>query len=114
MNPIRAPQSIHSRYVYYHPILDSASIQESRNLNALNRASPNISFAGAWMGYGFHEDGFAAGLEVSHKLLTGEYESQSSVRYGTDLAKWVPQLSTREVMARSFIETVQLVIEWAG
>lgn len=113
MNPIRAPQSIHSRYMYDHPILDSASIQASRNLNALNRASPNVGFAGAWMGYGFHEDGFAAGLEVSRKLITGKYESQSSVRYGADLAKWVPQLSRSKKAVRSVIEAMQLVIEWA-
>ncbi|CRG83868.1 hypothetical protein PISL3812_01224 [Talaromyces islandicus] len=114
MNPIRTPQSIRSQHLYYHPILDSPSIQASRDLNVLNRASPNISFAGAWMGYGFHEDGFAAGLDVSHKLLTGEYETQSSVRYGADLAAWVPKLSTRTVMVRSVIGAVQLLIEWVG
>jgi predicted NAD/FAD-binding protein len=111
MNPIRTPQSIRTQHLYYHPILDSPSIQASRSLNELNRASPNISFAGAWMGYGFHEDGFAAGLEVSHKLRTGEYENQSSVRYGADLAAWVPKLSTRNLMVRSVIGAVQLVIE---
>jgi predicted NAD/FAD-binding protein len=114
MNPIRTPQSIRSQHLYYHPILDSPSIQASRDLNALNRASPNMSFAGAWMGYGFHEDGFAAGLDVSHKLLTGKYETQSSVRYGADLAAWVPKLSTKTVMVRSMIGAMQLFIEWVG
>ena len=30
-----------------------------------------MSFAGAWMGFGFHEDGFAAGSHVAKMLIEG-------------------------------------------
>jgi predicted NAD/FAD-binding protein len=42
----------------------------SPHLDRINGAG-NISFAGAWMGFGFHEDGFAAGAHVARWLIQG-------------------------------------------
>ncbi len=30
---------------------------------------PAVWFAGAWTGYGFHEDGLKSGLSVAHAIL---------------------------------------------
>jgi predicted NAD/FAD-binding protein len=110
MNPIRTPHLPRLHQVYYHPILDSKSIQASRSLPLINAAS-NISFAGAWMGYGFHEDGFAAGLEAARKIVTGNYDSPSNIRYGADLADWVPKLSTADKTVRGAVAAIQFMIE---
>lgn len=42
----------------------------SDHLNKINGVA-NVSFAGAWMGFGFHEDGFAAGAHVARTLIDG-------------------------------------------
>ncbi|KAF4965351.1 hypothetical protein F66182_18026, partial [Fusarium sp. NRRL 66182] len=60
LNPLRQPKAIQCQRTYYLPIISSAAVQESRQLDLLNK-SDNISFAGAWMGFAFHEDGFSAG-----------------------------------------------------
>lgn len=71
----------------------------------------NISFAGAWMGYAFHEDGFNAGLAVARKILTGDYQNMTSVRYGEDLAEWIPKPSMKNNILRALLAVVQFVIE---
>jgi predicted NAD/FAD-binding protein len=70
MNPIRFPRNPQRSQVYYHPLLTSESILMSPHLDRINGAG-NISFAGAWMGFGFHEDGFAAGAHVARWLIQG-------------------------------------------
>jgi predicted NAD/FAD-binding protein len=110
MNPIRSPRSPHSTQIYYHPIIDSDSVIASRKFAILN-AAPNISFAGAWMGYGFHEDGFVAGMQVAKKIITGEYENLSSLGFGVDLAECVPELSLGHKVVRLIVGSTQFVIE---
>ena len=70
MNPIYTPRNLQSKEVYYHPLVTSESILMSRYLDKINSVD-HISFAGAWMGFGFHEDGFAAGAHVAGNLING-------------------------------------------
>ena len=58
------PRHIVYETVYTHPEYTSGSVAaqgELRRLNGTNRTW----FCGAWLGYGFHEDGCAAGLAVA-------------------------------------------------
>ncbi|RYP92151.1 hypothetical protein DL770_001732 [Monosporascus sp. CRB-9-2] len=70
MNPIRIPYSLQSSHVYYHPLISSESILMARSLHLINGVS-NIGFAGAWMGFGFHEDGFTAGVHAARTFMDG-------------------------------------------
>ncbi|RYP22269.1 hypothetical protein DL765_001783 [Monosporascus sp. GIB2] len=70
MNPIRIPHSLQSSHVYYHPLISSESILMARNLHLINGVR-NIGFAGAWMGFGFHEDGFKAGVHAARAFMDG-------------------------------------------
>jgi predicted NAD/FAD-binding protein len=70
LNPIRqpAPQSVIQTIHYAHPIFDADAIEAQQKL-------PNIQglqrtwFAGAWCQYGFHEDGYQAGLAAAKGVL---------------------------------------------
>jgi predicted NAD/FAD-binding protein len=52
---------------YAHPIFDGAAIAAQRRLADV-QGRRQVWFAGAWTGYGFHEDGLKSGLAVAHAL----------------------------------------------
>jgi predicted NAD/FAD-binding protein len=70
LNPLReiAPQHVLGDYEYAHPVFDLAAIAAQRELPAL-QGRQRTWFAGAWTGYGFHEDGLKSGLAVARQLL---------------------------------------------
>ena len=51
---------------YEHPIYDLAALEAQANLASL--ATPRIAFAGAYHGWGFHEDGCRSGVEAARSL----------------------------------------------
>ncbi len=50
-----------------HPIFDGAAIAAQRRLADI-QGRRQVWFAGAWTGYGFHEDGLKSGLAVAHGI----------------------------------------------
>jgi predicted NAD/FAD-binding protein len=71
LNPVREidPQQVLGEYEYEHPVFDLAAIQAQTRMPEL-QGQQNTWFAGAWMGYGFHEDGFKAGRAAALGLLS--------------------------------------------
>ena len=70
LNPIDAPapQQVIASYDYAHPVFDNGAIAAQRQLSLL-QGSRGTWFAGAWTGYGFHEDGLKSGLAAADALL---------------------------------------------
>jgi predicted NAD/FAD-binding protein len=70
LNPVRAiaPEKVLGTFDYAHPVFDLAAIRAQAQVPAL-QGRRHTYFAGAWMGYGFHEDGFKAGLAAATQLL---------------------------------------------
>ena len=70
LNPDRpiAPEHVLGRFEYSHPVFDLAAIQAQRRLGSL-QGRQHTWFAGAWTGYGFHEDGFKAGRAAAQGIL---------------------------------------------
>ena len=70
LNPVStiAPKLILGQYDYAHPVFDLAAIEAQKRMPQL-QGQQHTWFAGAWMGYGFHEDGLKAGLSVARALL---------------------------------------------
>ena len=68
-----APGKVLRRIDYEHPLFNLAAIAAQKELPSLNRLSPvqTTYYAGAWFNYGFHEDGFASGLECA-RAMTGD------------------------------------------
>jgi uncharacterized protein len=70
LNPTRAidPSKVLGTYEYDHPVFDLVAMQAQRELPSI-QGHDGIWFAGAWGGYGFHEDGLKSGLAVARALL---------------------------------------------
>lgn len=62
-----APEKTVGAFQYDHPVFDSAATRAQREIWNI-QGKRNIWFAGAWLGYGFHEDGLQAGLAVAESL----------------------------------------------
>jgi len=60
------PDRVLARMTYSHPLYDDRSVAAQRRLPALN--TPVIAFAGAYHGWGFHEDGCRSGVEAARAL----------------------------------------------
>ena len=70
LNPVRAidPSKVLGEYDYAHPVFDLGAIKAQSQLPCL-QGQQNTWYAGAWMGYGFHEDGFKAGRDAASGIL---------------------------------------------
>ncbi len=69
LNPIHPIDPLHvlQEFDYAHPVFDLTAIRAQAFVPAL-QGQQHTYFAGAWMGYGFHEDGLKAGLGVAAQL----------------------------------------------
>jgi uncharacterized protein len=69
LNPLQAIASQHvlGEFNYAHPAFDLAALKAQQDMPQL-QGRQHTYFCGAWMGYGFHEDGLKAGLGVARQL----------------------------------------------
>jgi predicted NAD/FAD-binding protein len=69
LNPARAPDpaKVIAEFDYAHPIFDGAAIAAQQRLAGLQGIN-GVWLAGAWGGYGFHEDGLKSALRVANRL----------------------------------------------
>jgi len=61
-----APERVIARMSYEHPVYDPACVAAQRRLPELNDGV--TAYAGAYQGWGFHEDGCRAGLTAAQSL----------------------------------------------
>ena len=69
LNPLHDPDPnlVHGRFEYAHPQFGPRAREVQEGLTAI-QGRQGTWFAGAWMGYGFHEDGVQSGLNVAAAL----------------------------------------------
>ena len=69
LNPDREPTpgTVFGEWSYAHPQFDGAALRAQKELPLIQGVSHSW-FAGAWTGYGFHEDGLRSGLEAAQAL----------------------------------------------
>ena len=81
LNPLHAidPATIVGEYDYAHPVFDLGAIEAQKRLPLL-QGQRHTWYAGAWTGYGFHEDGLKSGLQVGRSLLKLIHEQASPVQ----------------------------------
>ncbi|CAN5789583.1 FAD-dependent oxidoreductase [soil metagenome] len=61
------PSTIITRIDYSHPVFDAPAISAQRRRQEL-QGRGGLYWAGAWWGYGFHEDGARSGAEVARAI----------------------------------------------
>ena len=66
-NPARVLQE----FAYSHPLLDSAAVMAQGGIAQL-QGQRHTWYAGAWLGYGFHEDGLVSAHAVADSIARGE------------------------------------------
>jgi hypothetical protein len=69
LNPPKAPAPslTQATYQYRHPLYNARMVSAQEELEQI-QGKRGIWYAGAWTGYGFHEDGFASGMKVGLRL----------------------------------------------
>ncbi len=59
--------SVFGEWTYEHPQFDAVALAAQKRLSSI-QGQRNSFFAGAWTGYGFHEDGLRSGVEAAAAL----------------------------------------------
>lgn len=67
LNPPHEPRGESTHLRYSHPQFDLPAVDAQASLRSV-QGRRRTWFAGAWSGYGFHEDGLRSGLEVAAAL----------------------------------------------
>ncbi|MES2163721.1 MAG: FAD-dependent oxidoreductase [Pseudomonadota bacterium] len=66
LNPhtLPAADAILAKFDYAHPIMDGSTIRAQQQLAQI-QGNAGVWYAGAWTGYGFHEDGLKSALRIA-------------------------------------------------
>ena len=69
INPLKEPnpENILYQTQYSHPVLSTRKQDIERKFQILNKG-PGVYFCGAYIEYGFHEDGYQSGLRVANLI----------------------------------------------
>ena len=69
LNPLFEPDQnqIYGEFAYQHPIFDKETFIAQKKIDEV-QGKGGVWYAGAWLGYGFHEDGLTSGLRVANAL----------------------------------------------
>ncbi|MBC3885680.1 NAD(P)/FAD-dependent oxidoreductase [Undibacterium griseum] len=80
LNPIDEPatEKIIASFDYAHPVFDTAAVKAQSMLHQI-QGKRQIWFAGAWTGYGFHEDGLKSGLQAARSIIAGAALTEPAV-----------------------------------
>ncbi|NEX64300.1 NAD(P)/FAD-dependent oxidoreductase [Noviherbaspirillum galbum] len=70
LNPVSEPDpaKTFASFDYAHPVFDAAAVAAQARLGEV-QGRRNTWFAGAWTGYGFHEDGLRSGMAVASAIM---------------------------------------------
>ena len=70
MNQEKIVREIH----YEHPLFSNEAILAQKKMATI-QGDQRVYFAGAWMRYGFHEDGILSAKEAIKKLLADDQQN---------------------------------------
>lgn len=109
MNPphMPNPELTQAAIQYAHPLYTAAAVKSQELLPKI-QGKRCIWYAGAWTGYGFHEDGFTSGIKVACEGLGGDVPWE---RVETKFIRGRrPQFTTKDYVVRVIIALVMIAI----
>ncbi|KAM3065268.1 hypothetical protein ACMFMG_004347 [Clarireedia jacksonii] len=111
LNPLTppSPSLTHSTYTYRHPLYTPRAIAAQKELYKIQNTR-GISYAGAWTGYGFHEDAFTSGVRVARDHLGATVPfpwKESEFARGKR-----PVMGWKEMIVRLVVGWVQIWVGW--
>ena len=76
LNPLRdiRADSILGEYAYSHPVFDAAAVRAQAEITRIQGLT-DTWYCGAWLGYGFHEDGLRSGELAAAQCLASLHAS---------------------------------------
>lgn len=113
LNPLRPPrpETVRAEFEYAHLVYTREAARAQGLLSEI-QGTRGIRYAGAWTGYGFHEDGFTSGLRAAEALggRVGFVVRDSTFGRGK------PDFGVKERVIRMAVSVVQFVVvgafEW--
>ena len=93
-------------YEYRHPLYNAKMVAAQEKLEQI-QGKRGVWYAGAWTGYGFHEDGFASGMRVGLRLggnVPWEVKDAKFSRGTTPVLEW------KDYAVRAIVMLLQLYI----
>lgn len=101
-----SPALTQATYEYRHPLYNARMVTAQEELEKI-QGKRGVWYAGAWTGYGFHEDGFSSGMRVGMRL-------GGSVPWEAKNAKFSrgtrPTLGWKDHFARLVVWILQLYV----
>lgn len=100
------PALTQARFEYAHPLYNARMVAAQEDLHRI-QGKNGVWFAGAWTGYGFHEDGFSSGMRVGLQLGGSVPWEAQDAKFSRGLK---PQLEWRDYVVRTVVTVIQLWI----
>ena len=92
---------------YRHPLYNARMIAAQENLEQI-QGKRGVWYAGAWTGYGFHEDGFSSGMRVGLRLDGNVPWEVKNAKFSRGVT---PVLGWKDYVVRVLVMVMQI---WIG
>lgn len=102
------PHLVHTRWTAAHPLYTPESVRYQTMVPQIQNKRC-ISYCGAWLGFGLHEDGFSSGLKVAIDHLGGKVPFD--VKDAHFIAGEVPKLGFMDHLVRIILNVIQAILE---
>ncbi|KAK7189303.1 amine oxidase [Paraphaeosphaeria sporulosa] len=108
LNPATPPSPAltQATYEYRHPLYNSRMVAAQEHLEQI-QGKRGVWYAGAWTGYGFHEDGFSSGMKVGLRLGGNVPWEAKNAKFSRGTA---PVLGWKDFVLRAVVMILQLYV----
>ncbi|KAJ4297784.1 hypothetical protein N0V90_005679 [Kalmusia sp. IMI 367209] len=108
LNPETPPSATltQATYQYRHPLYNARMVAAQEGLEQI-QGKRGVWYAGAWTGYGFHEDGFASGMNVGLRLGGSVTWEAKNAKFSRGTA---PVLGWKDHVVRAIVIVLQLYV----